>query len=291
MNNRQGGGRRRGRNNNNGGGPRPQGGGRGGDSGNRIDSRARGNAAQLLEKYRNMARDAQLSGDRVMTEYHLQFADHYFRVLSDTRARQEEQRARFEGASDGGDGDQIVAGTEDEAEDMDELDAIDMIGRAPRNRGGSANGGGANGYDRPRDGRDQGRDRLREDRPRDDRPREERSREDRPRDDRPREERQPRGDRYRDERPREERPRDDRPREERDGEGYRGDRRPRREGGERPRAEEAAPATLDIGVLPPAIGIEPREEVPAASHDEAPAPKKRGRPRKVPAADSATDAA
>ena len=62
------------------------------DSGNRIDSRTRGNAAQLLEKYRNMARDAQMQGDRVSTEYYLQFADHYFRVLSDSRSRQDDNR-------------------------------------------------------------------------------------------------------------------------------------------------------------------------------------------------------
>jgi hypothetical protein len=93
MNNRQSG-RRRGRNNNGSNNNRSQSGGRGGaDQANRIDSRARGNAAQMIEKYRNLARDAQLSGDRVQTEYYLQFADHYFRVLSDFRARQEEKAA------------------------------------------------------------------------------------------------------------------------------------------------------------------------------------------------------
>lgn len=92
INNRQAGRRNRGRNNNG----RPQGGNRGGgDNGNRIDNRARGNAAQLLEKYKNMARDAQMAGDRVNAEYYLQFADHYFRVLADNRARQEEQQQRF----------------------------------------------------------------------------------------------------------------------------------------------------------------------------------------------------
>ncbi|WP_336968199.1 DUF4167 domain-containing protein [Sphingobium aromaticiconvertens] len=92
INNRQAGRRNRGRNNNG----RPNGGGNrgGGDNGNRIDNRARGNATQLLEKYRNMARDAQLSGDRVNAEYYLQFADHYFRVLADNRARQEEQQGQ-----------------------------------------------------------------------------------------------------------------------------------------------------------------------------------------------------
>ena len=61
--------------------------------GNRQDNRQRGNAAQLLEKYKSMARDAQLAGDRVQTEYYLQYADHYFRVLEDSRSRFEEQQA------------------------------------------------------------------------------------------------------------------------------------------------------------------------------------------------------
>jgi hypothetical protein len=64
------------------------------NNGSRLDNRARGNASQLLEKYRNLARDAQMSGDRVNTEYYLQFADHYFRVLNENRARFEEQRAQ-----------------------------------------------------------------------------------------------------------------------------------------------------------------------------------------------------
>ncbi|HVR92026.1 MAG TPA: DUF4167 domain-containing protein [Novosphingobium sp.] len=78
--------RRRGRSNNS--SNRPQ----GGQPLNRIDSRARGNAPQLLEKYRKLAQDAHLNGDRVTAEYYLQFADHYFRVLADSRVRQEEQR-------------------------------------------------------------------------------------------------------------------------------------------------------------------------------------------------------
>jgi hypothetical protein len=60
--------------------------------GNRQDNRQRGNASQLHEKYKAMARDAQLAGDRVQTEYYLQFADHYFRILNENRARFEEQR-------------------------------------------------------------------------------------------------------------------------------------------------------------------------------------------------------
>lgn len=75
--------RRRGRGNN-----RSQGGG----NLNRIDSRARGNAPQLLEKYKKLAHDASLNGDRVQAEYYLQFADHYFRVLADSRTQKDESR-------------------------------------------------------------------------------------------------------------------------------------------------------------------------------------------------------
>ena len=101
INNRQGG-RRRGR-----GGQR--GPNLGGQPGNRQDNRQRGNAAQLLEKYKSMARDAQLAGDRVQTEYFLQFADHYFRVLSESRARFDEQnqnRRQREDELDEDDGDE-----------------------------------------------------------------------------------------------------------------------------------------------------------------------------------------
>lgn len=83
-NNRGNNNRRRGR-----GGNRPQG---GGQQLNRIDSRARGNAPQMLEKYRKLAHDAHLNGDRVQEETYLQFADHYFRVIADARVRLDDQR-------------------------------------------------------------------------------------------------------------------------------------------------------------------------------------------------------
>jgi hypothetical protein len=112
INNRQGG-RRRGR-----GGQRGQ--NLGGQPGNRQDNRQRGNAAQLLEKYKSMARDAQLAGDRVQTEYYLQFADHYFRVLSESRARFEDQRRQRGEDLDEDDGDEEFEGAEAEAEPSNE---------------------------------------------------------------------------------------------------------------------------------------------------------------------------
>jgi len=88
--------RRRGRGNRNQGG---------GNNANRIDSRARGNAPQLLDKYKKLAQDAQHNGDRVQAEYYLQFADHYFRVIADNKARQDEARGKRHDDRDQGDDD------------------------------------------------------------------------------------------------------------------------------------------------------------------------------------------
>src|SRR4029453_2734673 len=130
--NRQGG-RRRGR-----GGQRPQ--GMPGNAGNRQDSRQRGNAAQLLEKYKTLARDAQLAGDRVQTEYYLQYADHYFRVLEENRSRFEEQQAQRRPRRDD---DEEVEGDE---ELVAENDSADDEGEEIRQR--------------PSRGRERGRDRF-----------------------------------------------------------------------------------------------------------------------------------
>ena len=56
-----------------------------------------------------MARDAQLAGDRVQTEYYLQFADHYFRVLGESRSRFEDQRRQRGDDGDEDEGDEEFA--------------------------------------------------------------------------------------------------------------------------------------------------------------------------------------
>ncbi len=132
INNRQGG-RRRGR-----GGQ----GGRnlGGQPGNRQDNRQRGNAAQLLEKYKSMARDSQLAGDRVQTEYYLQFADHYFRVLSESRARFEDQNPRRQRDGDDADDgeDELESaeadGSEEQPEREERQDRGERFSRSRRPR-------------------------------------------------------------------------------------------------------------------------------------------------------------
>ncbi len=189
INNRQANnGRRRGR-----GGQRQQGGGNNPNSGNRIDNRARGNAAQLLEKYKNLARDAQMAGDRVNTEYYLQFADHYFRVLAETRSRFEEQNPQQRRQRDEFDGDEDEFDGEDgnRSQDGDFADEGDDQSERPV-RNERAERGERNDR-RPNRDRDQApRDQAsRDSAPRD---RDGRNRDNRERDNRDaRRERQPRG--------------------------------------------------------------------------------------------------
>ena len=274
INNRQANGRRRGR-----GGQQQQ--GRGGnpnqrDNGNRIDNRARGNAAQLLEKYKNLARDAQMQGDRVNAEYYLQFADHYFRVLSETRSRFEEQNPNAQNQN------RRPRDDEDQDEDFDfEADGNreDRDYQEPRQQ---------QPPQQQRDNREPRENRgNRDDREargnRDDRePREARE---------PREIREPREARE----PRE--PRNGRP----NGNGYANgngqyaeaapaapvvetngeqERAPRRRG--RPRRDEAveaeAPHGIDLAVLPPAFGIEATADAEAG--EEAPKKPRRRRTAK-----------
>ena len=269
MNNRQNG-RRRGRNNNNNNNNRPQsGGGRGGtDQANRIDSRARGNAAQMIEKFKNLARDAQLSGDRVQTESYLQFADHYFRVHSDFRARQEEKNG---GQPDRNDRHREVRGVEDfDAHDDTDLDEGqgDSDGEREDNRGerdnrerGDRNDRNDRGERNDRGDRNQNRGNRRDE------------------NDDNRGNRQPVRERAeRSERP--ERPERERVEvEARDEDAVVAEAKPARaprRSPRRPRDEDEGGAGIDSAVLPPAIG----RPAPAPEADEAEAAEAAPKPRK-----------
>jgi hypothetical protein len=108
-----------------------------GNAGNRQDNRQRGNAAQLLEKYKTLARDAQLAGDRVQTEYYLQYADHYFRVLEENRSRYEEQQAQRRPRRDEDDFESESEGDEEltaEGESMEDDGEVESRQRPRRDR-------------------------------------------------------------------------------------------------------------------------------------------------------------
>lgn len=264
LNNRQTG-RRRGRT-----GQRPQGNsGRGQEQGNRIDNRARGNAPQMLEKYKALARDAQMQGDRVITEYYLQFADHYFRVVAEMRARQEETRRQRDDWQ-GDDGDQDMGENDDQmiadgGDQDDDQAAVERAYEAQRRQ-------------------------PRQQQPRDNRPRDNRSAEG---DDGYRQSRPPRRDGrdnggyeggQRENGQREYSPRDNIPRDARGREG--GDRANQARRVFAEARGQSEPATIDVSVLPPAFGSDgPISPIPdlvdiAEAPSEA-APKRRGRPRKA----------
>lgn len=80
---RSGGQRRYGNNNGGGGGSRP-------NDGQNLQ-RQKHHATQQLGKYGDMARNAQINGDRVDVEYYLQHVDHYTRVLADIAAIEAER--------------------------------------------------------------------------------------------------------------------------------------------------------------------------------------------------------
>ena len=91
------------------GGRRPHGGGNaGGGGGNNgggfnpnrtYDSsgpevKIRGSASHVYEKYLQLARDANSSGDRIMAENYLQHAEHYYRIMAAAAAQAAQYQAQ-----------------------------------------------------------------------------------------------------------------------------------------------------------------------------------------------------
>jgi len=60
------------------------------------EGKVRGTPQQIIDKYNQLARDAQLSGDRVATENFQQHAEHYTRMLAEAQREQNERREQQE---------------------------------------------------------------------------------------------------------------------------------------------------------------------------------------------------
>ena len=60
------------------------------------EGKVRGTPQQIIEKYNQLARDAQLSNDRVATENFQQHAEHYLRLLGEAQREQEARREQQE---------------------------------------------------------------------------------------------------------------------------------------------------------------------------------------------------
>lgn len=79
---------------------------------NGPDVKVRGTPQHIAEKYTQLARDAQLSGDPVMAESYLQHAEHYIRIIIAAQTLQQQQQGGFRNAESGE--------AEDEIDDLDE---------------------------------------------------------------------------------------------------------------------------------------------------------------------------
>lgn len=69
------------------------------------EGKVRGTPQQIIEKYQALARDAQLSNDRVAAENFLQHAEHYTRMLSEAMremAAEQEARRQYQGNTGNG---------------------------------------------------------------------------------------------------------------------------------------------------------------------------------------------
>ncbi|MGM0659842.1 MAG: DUF4167 domain-containing protein [Pseudomonadota bacterium] len=56
------------------------------------EGKVRGTPQQIIEKYNQLARDSQLSGDRVASENFQQHAEHYLRMLGEAQREQDQRR-------------------------------------------------------------------------------------------------------------------------------------------------------------------------------------------------------
>lgn len=186
------------------------------------DVKIRGTAQHVAEKYMNLARDAQSSGDRVMAENYLQHAEHYNRIILTAQAQMQERFQRDENQSQSR-----------ESQDQDDDDR-------------------ESGDDNENNAQDQRSDRNEQQTRSDRQPRQDRS------------ERQDRGERS------ERQDRTERP--------ERQERKPRPEPKPKPVYDADAPQPVIEGVpAEVAIGQEGPEEEAAAK----PAPRRRGRPKRV----------
>jgi len=218
---------------------------------NGPDVRIRGNATQVYEKYLNLARDASTSGDRVLAESYYQHAEHYYRFLSafndDNQNRDRSQNGQQQGNGRGDYGDD---------------DEDDSGNRQPNGR---------NGGDRRQEARD------------DDRPRGENGQAEAGRGE------TGRNDAGRSENGRNENGRNDNDRSEggRGGNGRGGNGRGESSRGDGNRADQQPRgdhAESEQGSLLPGEGDQPAVAAAPVNDDtesEAPAPRRRGRPRKT----------
>lgn len=84
------------------------------------DVKIRGTAQHIAEKYAQLGRDAQSSGDRVIAENYLQHAEHYNRIIAAAQAQMQERFQRD-------DRNEFSEGAEREGDDVEGVDNDDVV--------------------------------------------------------------------------------------------------------------------------------------------------------------------
>jgi hypothetical protein len=106
---------------------------------NGPDVKIRGSAQQIAEKYAQLARDAQSSGDRVMAENYLQHAEHYNRIIAAAQAQMPIQNMQNQR-------DQSDDDIDDERDEFDNVGNVQgNIGQSNPGQGGQPSQGGYQG--------------------------------------------------------------------------------------------------------------------------------------------------
>lgn len=83
------------------------------------EGKVRGTPQQIIDKYNQLARDAQLSNDRVATENFQQHAEHYLRLLAQAQKEQEARREQQDRENRGKNSDRDRNRNENEPELVD----------------------------------------------------------------------------------------------------------------------------------------------------------------------------
>ncbi|ESQ77423.1 hypothetical protein ABAC402_01400 [Asticcacaulis sp. AC402] len=154
-------------------------------------TKVRGNAQTIYEKYQQLARDANSSGDRVLAENHLQHAEHYFRMIRQMQPQRPVsefvQRDPFASAWDDYDDDIDGENPEPDAPEAVVEEPLQSEDRPRFDRDRNGNNSDRNNRDRNNRDRDRDRDqeRPREFRNNGERPYGDRQNGDRPNGDRP----------------------------------------------------------------------------------------------------------
>ena len=64
-----------------------------------FDRNGYNNAEKLLEKYKNLAKEASTSGDRILSESYYQYADHFLRVIENRNLVQNNSKLDLDDSS------------------------------------------------------------------------------------------------------------------------------------------------------------------------------------------------